>query len=228
MWDSLHTHTHHTINQIGASQSQSPSILPLAFFHMLLQDWQRCNATADRDILPHHLPWNVYFPFMCWKLWLAQNERVFKNESRSQHSLIYATVQAATKFYYLAGTLRQTQARLPQFIRWHASPNPYVTLNTIGSALSNPGVVGAGGMLRDHLGYWIAGFSLHLSIATNNIAELEAVWQGLEMTWKLGFKFIQLEIDSNVVLTWLTNTTVCYPTHMMPLICDCRSLTDRD
>ena len=165
---------------------------------------------------------------MCWKLWLARNERVFKNESRSQHSLIYATVQAATKFYYLAGTLRQTQARFLQFIRWHASPNPYVTLNTNGSALSNLGVVGAGGMLRDHLGYWIAGFSLHLSIATNNIAELEAVRQGLEMAWQLGFKFIQLEIDSNVVRTWLTDTTVCYLTHMMPLICDRRSLMDRD
>ena len=101
-------------------------------------------------------------------------------------------------------------------------------LNTDGSALSNPRVVGVGGILRDHLGCWIAGFSLHLGIATNNMAELVAVWQGLAMAWQLGFKFIRLELDSNVVLTWLTNTTVSYCTNMMPLICDCRSLMDRE
>ena len=67
-------------------------------------------------ILTHHLPWNVYFPFTCWKLWLAQNERIFKNESRSQHSLIYASMHATTEFYFLAGMVRWTQVRFPQLI----------------------------------------------------------------------------------------------------------------
>ena len=52
---------------------------------------------------------------------------------------------------------------------------PYITLNIDGSALSNPGIAGAGGILRDHLGHWIAGFSLHLGIATNNTTELATV-----------------------------------------------------
>ena len=155
--------------------NQSPGILPLSFFHMPLQEWLRCNAIADRDILPYHLPWIIYFPFMCWKLWLARNERIFQNESRSQHSLIYATMQAATEFYFLVGTTRRTQARFPQYICWHAPPTQYMTLNTDGSALSNPGIAGAGGILRDHLGHWIASFSLHLGIATNNTAELATV-----------------------------------------------------
>ena len=103
-----------------------------------------CNPETTIHILRVGNYWNVYFPFTSWKLQLAQNERIFKNESRSQHSLIYATVQAATKFYFL------------------------------------PGIV------------------------------------------------IRLELDFNVVLTWLTNTIVSYPTNMMSLICDCRSLMDRD
>ena len=82
--------------------------------------------------------------------------------------------------------------------------------------------------MRDHLGRWISGFSLHLGITTNNMAKLAAVWQGLAMAWHMGFKFIQLELDSNVVLTWLTNKNASYPTNMMPLICDCRSLMDHD
>ena len=60
------------------------------------------------------------------------------------------------------------------------------------------------------------------------MAELAAIKQGLAMAWNMGFKFIQLELDSKVALTWLTNNNASYPTNMMPLICDCRSLMDQD
>ena len=113
-------------------------------------------------------------------------------------------------------------------MRWHASLNPYIKINTDGSSLGNPSIVGVGGILRDHLGQWIFGFSLHVGLATNNMVELATVRQGLAMAWTMGFKYIQLELDSKVVLTWLTNHNVSYPTNMMPLICDCRSLLDQD
>ena len=63
-----------------------------------------------------------------------------------------------------------------------------------------------------------------MGLATNNMAEFTAVRQGLEMAWIMGSKYLQLELDSKVVLTWLTNTCVNYSTNMMPLICDCRNL----
>ena len=61
-----------------------------------------------------------------------------------------------------------------------STPHPYLKLNTDGSALGNPGPVGAaggggGGVLRDHRGRWIIGFSLHVGLTTNNMAELAAV-----------------------------------------------------
>ena len=40
----------------------------------------------------------------------------------------------------------------------------------------------------------------------------------------MGYKFLQLELDSKVVLFLLTNYNVNYPTNMLPLICDCRNL----
>ena len=58
---------------------------------------------------------------------------------------------------------------------------PYLKLNTDGSALRNPGPAGARRVLRDHKGQWISGFSLRGGFATNNMAELAAVRQGLEM-----------------------------------------------
>ena len=63
-----------------------------------------------------------------------------------------------------------------------------------------------------------------MGLATNNMVELAAVRQGLAMAWNMGFKFLQLELDSKVVLTWLTNNNMNYPTNMMSLICDCRNL----
>ena len=95
---------------------------------MLLQDRLQCNATTNIVILPH------------------------------QHSLIYSSVQATTKFYFLVGTAKRTHNRHPQIIRWHVFPNPYIKINIDGSALGNPGITGAGGILRDHLGQWILGF----------------------------------------------------------------------
>ena len=79
-------------------------------------------------------------------------------------------------------------------------PAPYIKINTDGSAISNSGLAELGGILRDHSGVWILRFSLHLGLASNNMAELAAVQQGLALAWDMGFKFIQLEIDSSVVL----------------------------
>ena len=87
----------------------------------------------------------------------------------------------AIEFYYLASTPRRTQVKLPRNIRWHVPPNPFIKINTDGSGLGNPGIAGAGGIFQDHLGQWISGFSLHVGLATNNMAELVAVRQGLAM-----------------------------------------------
>ncbi|XP_030959036.1 uncharacterized protein LOC115980987 [Quercus lobata] len=48
------------------------------------------------------------------------------------------------------------------------------------------------------------------------------------MALNMGSKFLLLKLDSKVVLTWLTNNTMNYPTNMMPLICDCKNLLDQE
>ena len=210
--------------------AQSPGILPFSFYHMPLMDWLRYNATLDRTILSHKLLWRTYFPFTCWKLWIARNERIFKNQSRTQHNLLYSSVQVATEYHFLAGTISQPPSRIPHLVRWYPPPPqfPYLKLNTDGSALGNPRPAGAGGVLRDHRGQWITGFSLHGGFASNNMDELAAVKKGLEMAWNKGYKLLHLELDSKVVLSWLTNQNMNYPTNLLPLICDCRNLLHQE
>ena len=48
------------------------------------------------------------------------------------------------------------------------------------------------------------------------------------MAWNAGVKLLQLELDSRVVLTWLTNKNMNYPTNMLPLIYDCTNLLDQE
>ena len=60
------------------------------------------------------------------------------------------------------------------------------------------------------------------------MVELATVRQGLAMAWNAGVKLLQLELDSRVVLTWLINKNMNYPTNMLPLICDCRNLLDEE
>ena len=53
-----------------------------------------------------------------------------------------------------------------------SSQPPIVTLNIDDSSKYNPGKVGGVGVLRDRKGRWIKGFSIHISIASNNIAKI--------------------------------------------------------
>ena len=84
-------------------------------------------------------------------------------------------MHAAIEFYFLVGPVCQSQARIPHFFRWQVPLDPYIKLNTNSSAIGNPGLAGARGLLRDGLGEWIIGFSLHLGLASNNMAELATV-----------------------------------------------------
>ena len=207
--------------------THSPGILPLTFFHMPLQAWLRSNATGDVVMLPTQLPWRVYFPFLCWNLWLVRNDHIFNNQSRSLPGLVHSSVNAATEYHFLASPVHHNHIKFPQFIRWQFSPDPFIKLNIDSSAIGNPGLAGAGGLLRNSSREWISGSFLHLRITSNNMAELVAVRQGLILAWDMGFKFIHLELDSMTILTWLTATSDSYPTNVLPLISDCRNLLAR-
>ena len=88
-----------------------------------------------------------------------------------------------------------------QLVTWIAPAEPFIKLNTDGNFIGNPRVAGAGGLLRGSSGRWISGFSLNLSITSNNVVELGAIRRGIKLAWDLGVKFIHLEIDSMIVLT---------------------------
>ncbi|WMV32724.1 hypothetical protein MTR67_026109 [Solanum verrucosum] len=79
----------------------------------------------------------------------------------------------------------------------------WVKLNSDGSALSNPGRIGAGGILRDHTGEMVLAFATPLGEGPNNQAELEAAIFGITGSLELGYKNILLEVESQLLVDWI-------------------------
>ena len=64
-------------------------------------------------------------------------------------------------------------------------------------------MTGAGGLLRDHRGRWLIGFSIRLDICSAVEAELWALIHGLRLSWDRGIKLLIVETDSLLLHSWL-------------------------
>src|ERR1044072_9484916 len=68
--------------------------------------------------------------------------------------------------------------------------------------------MGAGGLLRDHGGHWVAGFASHKPGCNPLLAEAEALHKGLMLAWRKGFRVVHCEVDSQELINKLQDHTV--------------------
>lgn len=90
-------------------------------------------------------------------------------------------------------------------VMWSKPPISILKLNTDGSALSNLGKIGGGGIFRDHQGNMIYAFTVPLGEGTNNQAEIQAPSGGLHWCIHHGYRKIVLEVDSELLTRWLNS-----------------------
>jgi probable phosphoglycerate mutase len=75
-----------------------------------------------------------------------------------------------------------------------------VLIHTDGAARGNPGPAGAGAVLRDvDSGEVVAELTRFLGIQTNNVAEWSAVEDALAEAQRLGYREVDLRMDSQLV-----------------------------
>ncbi|KAL0445894.1 UNVERIFIED_CONTAM: hypothetical protein Slati_1717300 [Sesamum latifolium] len=102
---------------------------------------------------------------------------------------------------------RPTVPRAPRVVRW-ATPSPaWFKLNSDGSSLGNPGSVGTGGIIRDAAAQVRLAYQVALGTTTSVIAELTAVWRGLELAMAHGLAPIVVEVDATMVIQLLQSRT---------------------
>ncbi|KAL0285442.1 UNVERIFIED_CONTAM: putative ribonuclease H protein [Sesamum calycinum] len=74
-------------------------------------------------------------------------------------------------------------------VHWRKPQEGWYKLNTDGASKGNPGISGAGGILRNHLGRVMFAFLEPLGTNTNTQAELSAIHRGLQICRDKGAKF---------------------------------------
>ena len=99
-------------------------------------------------------------------------------------------------------------------------------LNTDGSSLSNPGLAGGGGVIRDEEGNWIVGFARNIGITTSFQAELWGLRDGLTLCVERNFSVVQVELHARAVLDVITSF-VCSNSLITSLVDDCKQLAGR-
>lgn len=80
-------------------------------------------------------------------------------------------------------------------------------MNVDGCSKGNPGVAGAGALIRDSMGTWMQNFAVNTGICTSVRAELWAVVTGLDLAWTLGLCQVILDTDSILVVGLITKST---------------------
>ncbi|PNY10193.1 ribonuclease H [Trifolium pratense] len=92
-------------------------------------------------------------------------------------------------------------------IGWKPPPVGWVKLNSDG-ACKHDGSAGCGRIIRGSDGEWLGGFAKNLGICSAYVAEQWGVYAGFRLARRLGFKAVELNVDSLLVANVL-NSNQC-------------------
>lgn len=90
-------------------------------------------------------------------------------------------------------------------------------VETDGAARGNPGLAGAGVIIRDARGHRIETFSKFLGVTTNNQAEYQALIEGLQAVSKHKPESITVRMDSELVVKQMTGQYRVKHPELLPL-----------
>lgn len=88
-------------------------------------------------------------------------------------------------------------------------PKNSYKLNFDGASKGNPGEAGIGGILRNHEGTPLKIYFGNIGWDTNNIAEMEGLWQGLLLARNLNLQPLIVEGDSQILINMDTHIQNC-------------------
>ncbi|CAN0916476.1 Putative ribonuclease H protein At1g65750 [Linum grandiflorum] len=81
-------------------------------------------------------------------------------------------------------------------------------INTNGSVLNHSGAAAAGGLIRDNQGRCLAAFAANLGQCTITRAEIRAAIYGLHLAWSMGYRTIELQLDSTTAIYAITGQEI--------------------
>ncbi|XP_060182117.1 uncharacterized protein LOC132611756 [Lycium barbarum] len=88
-------------------------------------------------------------------------------------------------------------------VYWHKPSPNWIKLNVDGCSKGNPGSAGGGGIIRDHTGKMIKAFVEFYGQCSNNVAEANAIWKGVNICKDFGLPRVVVESDSLLIINIL-------------------------
>lgn len=111
--------------------------------------------------------------------------------------------------------------RQPSPHNWAPPPDNFFKLNSDGSL--RDGIATAGGIIRNHRGEWVAGFSMNIGPSSIQDSEIWGLRQGLFLALQTGIKNLIVESDSLEAIQAL-NQDISPTTPAPALVLDCKGL----
>ncbi|KAG7556791.1 Ribonuclease H domain [Arabidopsis suecica] len=184
------------INQNSNIIDKIPPNRRRAFFEKSLLEWLFDNLRVRSS--SGGRSWPTLFSIAIWWAWKWRCGNVFGEQGRCRDRVRFLKDLAdeTTRSHLLSRDGTISGSRSEQIISW-------LKLSTDGASHGNPGPATAGGALRGEDGEWLGGFALNIGICSAPLAELWGVYYGLVIAWERGFRRVELEVDSELVVGFL-------------------------
>uniref|UniRef100_A0A2N9F7H7 Reverse transcriptase domain-containing protein n=1 Tax=Fagus sylvatica TaxID=28930 RepID=A0A2N9F7H7_FAGSY len=143
--------------------------------------------------------WKDIFPVLIWTIWTARNKWVKEKIPFDINLILRRTKTITTELWFNLPQKGPRSNSETILVYWRPPPTDFFKLNTDGSAEGNPGLAGAGGIIRNHTGGWIKGFSRKIGVTNSLAAELWGLRDGLILAHQQNIKKIIIELDAKAV-----------------------------
>ncbi|KAG7537137.1 Zinc finger CCHC-type superfamily [Arabidopsis suecica] len=175
------------------------------FFAKSLLEWLFENLGAGCDTSSEE--WPTLFSMAVWWGWKWRCSDVFgeRRTCRDKVRFVKDMADEVRRAHVVVRCGAQMNERVERLVCWRKPSVGWVKLTTDGASRGNPGLAtwGGGGVIRDEEGLWLGGFALNIGICTAPLAELWGAYCGLVIAWEKGFRRVELELDSELVVGFL-------------------------
>ena len=170
------------------------SLVQSDFFDQSLQEWLTWNLSSQTRSV-YGVPWPLFFAACCMLLWRSGNSFIFEGVQMDTQQLFHWIIWTAKDYNMAQNIVLVAKEKAAGFhvkqIGWTPPPCSWVKINTDGSVLNNSNAA-CGGLIRDHHGGFLSGFSANLGMCTITFAELWGMYLGLKEAKTLGVQRVML------------------------------------
>ncbi|XP_024158077.2 uncharacterized protein LOC112165700 [Rosa chinensis] len=148
----------------------------------------------------NNISWCNLFVFVCWYIWKWRNKQIFDPAFTMPIYPLKVILDYADEWMGAQIKAKVTDMYSYSMLCWlKPSENSY-KLNIDGTRVSPSGKIGAGGVIRDHLGLWITGFQINLGSGDILEAEAWGLYYGLKLATKHHSINLVVESDSAILV----------------------------